>query len=692
MRKPSYVVLCVTLVLGLSACGRGPQSATPSAAAAPTIGIDPEGIDKTVTAGDDFDQYANGAWRAATEIPQDRSSTGTAYKVFTLAEQRQKDLVQGIAASTPASGSDAARISDYYKAFMDETGIESRGLAPLQQQLNAIVAIADKSQLATQLGANLRADVDPLNATNFSTGNLFGLFVTQSLDDPAHHIGYLLQGGLGMPDRDYYLSSDKEMAELRGKYQAYIAAMLKLAGSADAGAQAKAVYALELKIARAHASITDSQDIHKSNNVWTLAQFAQKAPGLDWSAFFKAAGIDDQPQLDAWQPHAITGLSQLVAREPLAAWKAWLSFHLLAENASVLPKAFDDLSFGFFGTAMQGTPQQRERWKRALTQVSNDLGDAVGKAYVAKYFPASARDRIQQLVANLVAVFPARIDQLDWMSAETKQQAKAKVATIRVGVGYPDTWRDYSQLEIRSDDPLGNHQRAVLAEYRHQRAKLGTTPDKNEWWMTPQTVNALNLPLQNALNFPAAILEAPFFDPAADDAANYGSIGAIIGHEISHSFDVLGAEFDAEGRLHNWWTKADAAHFAAAGKALIAQYDAYEALPGLHLRGEQELGENIADLAGLAVAYDAYQKSLGGKPAPVIQGLTGDQRFFMAFAQGWRSKRRDASLRSLVAIDVHAPDRFRVQTVRNIDAWYAAFDVQPNQKLYLAPNGRVKVW
>jgi putative endopeptidase len=691
MRKLLSLAAILSLATGLVACGRGAQPAA-TAAAAPSIGIDLAGIDASVKPGDDFDAHANGTWNKTTEIPADRSSTGTFFKVFALAEQRQQDLVQGIVAGKPAAGSDAARIADYYTAFMDETGIEARGLAPLQAQLAAITAIADRTQLATQLGANLRADVDPLNYTNFATTNLFGLFVTQRLDDASRNIGYLLQGGLGMPDRDYYLSADKSMAELRGKYQAYIGALLKLANVPGAAAQARAVYALEQKIAKAHASIADSQDIHKASTVWSLADFVKQAPGLDWNAFFKAAGLDSQPALDVWQPQATTGLSQLVAREPLESWKAWLTFHLLNASASFLPRAYDDLNFGFFSTALQGTPQQRERWKRALALVGTDLGDAVGKAYVEKYFPASSRERIQQLVGNLIAVFPERIDRLDWMSAETKQKARAKVATIKVGVGYPDVWRDYSQLTIRADDPLGNHQRAQLAEYRHQLAKLGKAPDRNEWWMTPHTVNALNLPLQNALNFPAAILEAPFFDPGADDAANYGSIGAVIGHEIVHSFDNLGAEFDAQGQLRNWWTPADIEHFKAAGKALVAQYNAYEALPGLFLKGEQELGENIADLAGLAVAYDAYQKSLGGKPAPVIEGLSGDQRFFIAYAQSWRDKRREASLRARIATDVHAPAGFRAQTVRNMDAWYAAFDVQPGQKLYLAPAQRVKVW
>jgi putative endopeptidase len=691
MRKLLSLATAITLGLGFTACGRGPQPAV-SAAAAPTIGIDLAGTDATVKPGDDFEAHANGTWRKVTEIPADRSSTGTFYTVFVLAEQRQQELVQGIVVGKPAAGSDPARIADYYTAFMDEAGIEARGLAPLQGQLAAITAIKDRAQLATQLGASLRADVDPLNYTNFATTNLFGLFVTQRLDDASSNIGYLLQGGLGMPDRDYYLSADKSMVELRDKYRAYIGALLQLANLPDAAAQAQAVYELERKIAQAHASIADSQDIHKASTVWPVADFAKQAPGLDWNAFFKAAGLDGQPALDVWQPRATAGLSQLVAREPLESWKSWLTFHLLNASANFLPKAYDDLHFGFFATTLQGTPQQRERWKRALALLGTDLGDAVGKAYVQKYFPPASRERIQQLVANLIAVFPERIERLDWMSPETKQKARAKVATIKVGVGYPDVWRDYSQLSIRTDDPLGNHQRAQLAEYRHQLGKLGKAPDKNEWWMTPHTVNALNLPLQNALNFPAAILEAPFFDPRADDAANYGSIGAVIGHEIVHSFDNLGAEFDAQGQLRNWWTPADIEHFKAAGKALVAQYNAYEALPGLFLKGEQELGENIADLAGLAVAYDAYRKSLGGRQAPVMDGLSGDQRFFIAYAQSWRDKRREASLRARIATDVHAPAGFRAQTVRNLDAWYVAFDVQPGQKLYLAPAQRVKIW
>jgi putative endopeptidase len=665
-----------------------PAAATP---AAPVIGIDLAGIDKSVKPGDDFDQYANGNWRKDAVIPPDRSSTGIFLQVFQKAEQRNADLVKGIAASNPAAGTDERRIADYYTAYMDEATIEKRGLAPLQPELDAIGAIADKAALATYMGSHLRADVDPLNATNYYTDRLFGLFVTQGLEDPAHNMAYLLQGGLGMPNRDYYLSKDAAMVAIRDKYKAYMLALLQQAGVEGAEAKAASIYALEEKIARAQASIVDTQDAHNAQ-VWALGDFATKAPGLDWASYFKAAGLDGQASITAWQPEAITRLSALTASVPLATWQDWARFHAINRSAGLLPKAYADLSFGFYGTTLSGTPQQRERWKRALSAVGGALGDAVGKRYVEKYFPADARAKVQQLVANLVAVFPARIDALDWMSPETKAKAKAKVASLKVGVGYPDTWRDYSGLEIRPDDALGNAQRAQLAEYHHQLAKLGATPDRNEWWMTPQTVNAVNLPLQNALNFPAAILEPPFFDPNADDAANYGAIGAVIGHEISHSFDNLGADFDAEGRMANWWTPADASHFEAAGQQLVAQYNAYEPLPGLHINGEQTLGENIADLAGLEVAHDAYVKSLGGKPAPELQGLSGDQRFFLAFGQAWRSKARDEALRGQVIGDGHSPGRFRAQTVRNIDAWYDAFDAKPGEKLYLAPDQRVRIW
>ncbi|WP_413624308.1 M13 family metallopeptidase [Luteibacter sp. Lutesp34] len=677
-------LLAASIACGLASTG---------ALAAQPSGIDMKGIDRSVQPGDDFDGYANGTWKKTAEIPADRASTGVFLEVFQKAEKRNAELIKAAGEGNPAAGSNERLIADYYKAYMGEAAIEKAGLEPLKPALAKIDAIKDKVGLSTALGAQLRADVDPINATNLDTEHLLGLFVAQGLEDPSRNVPYLLQGGLGMPNRDYYLKNDKDMVEARTKYQAYVQAILTEAGTPDAAAKAKAIVALETKLAQAQQSIVESEDIHKANNPWPRASFATKAPGIDWNAYFKAAGLDDQPTFIVWQPSTVTKFAALVAGEPLDTWKAWLRFHTINENASgLLPKAYDDLAFGFYGKTLTGTPKQRDRWKRGVSRVNVDLGDAVGQIYVKKYFPASSRTEVQDMVKNILKAFDERVDTLDWMSAATKQKAKAKIATIKVGVGYPDTWRDYSGLEVRPDDPLGNHQRAELAEYRHQVAKLGKPVDRDEWWMTPQTVNAVNLPLQNALNFPAAILEAPFFDPKADPAANYGSIGAVIGHEISHSFDNTGAEFDAQGRLANWWTPADEKHFKEAGQRLVEQFNKYEALPGLHINGQQTLGENIADVSGLAIAYAAYKESLGGKPAPVIDGLTGDQRFFLAFAQSWRTKTRDAALRQQVIGDGHAPGQFRAQTVRNLDPWYDAFQPKPGQKLYLDPKQRVRIW
>jgi len=696
MRK--ILPVLVALALAAPAFADTPPTATPPAATlvrtpvAEAGGIDLAGMDTSVKPGDDFNAYANGRWIRETEIPADRSSTGVFFEIFQKAEKRNAEIVKDAGAGNPAPGTPARRIADYYAAFMDDAGIEKRGLAPLKPAFAAIDAIRSKQDLSRAFGAQLRADVDPINATNLSTGHLFGLFVAQGLEDPSHNRAYLMQGGLGMPDRDYYLSDDKEMVAARAKYLAYIGDMLKLAGIADAEAKARAIFDLETKIAKVHASVVDSQDVHKANNPWPLAAFANKAPGIDWPAFFKAASLDRQATVDAWQAQAIVGEAALVGSEPLQTWKDYLVFRELDANAGLLPKAYGDLSFAFYGTTLNGTPKQRDRWKRAIALVNADLGDAVGQVYVAKYFPASSKQRVETMVSNIVAAFDDRVDHLDWMTPPTRAKAKEKIHTLRVSVGYPETWRDYTSLVIRADDPVGNHERAAVFEYRHQLAKLDAPVDKGEWWMTPQTVNAVNLPLQNALNFPAAILEAPFFDPNADDAANYGAIGAVIGHEISHSFDNTGAEFDAQGRMSNWWTPEDQAHFKAATAKLAAQYSAYEPLPGLHINGEQTLGENIADVSGLTAAYLAYRKSLGGKPAPVLHGLTGDQRFFIAFAQAWRSKQRDPALRQQVTTDGHSPAGFRARTVRNIDAWYDAFGPKPGDALYLAPADRVRIW
>ena len=652
-------------------------------------------MDTTVAPGDDFNAYTNGGWAKVTEIPADKASYGPWAVVYDRTLDQTQTLIRELAAGrggTTAGGADGKKIGDFYAAYMDTVGIEKRGLDGIKPQLDSIASIADKAALARAIGGTLRADVDPLNSTNFFTEHLFGLFVTQGLNDPSKNLPYLLQGGLGMPDRDYYLAPAKEMAAVRDAYAKHIETIFTLAGRADATAAAKRVMALETKMALAHASRVESQNV-KIPQTWAAADFATKAPGLDWAAFFDAARLKDAATVIVWHPTATTGLAKLVASEPLDAWKDWLAFHRLNESSAFLPKAFVDARFAFYGKVLSGTPAMRPRWQRGVDITSTALGDAVGKAYVAKHFPPETKAMVQKMVADIVTQFGARVDALTWMTPATKAKAKEKLSTLKVGVGYPETWRDYASLQIRKDDALGNAQRADLFEFTYQLAKLGKPVDKGEWWMTPQTVNAVNIPLQNALNFPAAILQPPFFDAQANAAYNYGSMGAVIGHEISHSFDDQGAQFDAQGRIANWWTKEDAAHFAAAGEALARQFDAYAPFPDLHVRGRQTLSENIADVAGLAASYDAWKASLGGKPAPVYKGFNGEQQFFISFGQSWRTKQREAAMRSQITTDGHAPDEYRAATVRNVDAWYAAFpQIKAGQKLYLEPKERVKVW
>ncbi len=676
--------LTLGAIAGASLLWAGAQASTP--------GIDLEGIDRSVAPGDDFFAYANGAWYKATPIPPDRATYGAGAIVDERTRQRLAELVQEAARGAASASAAERKIGDFYASFMDEAAIEARGLAPVQPKLDAIAAIADGRGLSRALGATLRADVDALNATNFYTDNLLGLWVAQDLDQPSRYLPFLLQGGLDMPERTYYLDPSPQMAETRSKCQAHMARILGLAHVADAQARAARIFDLERRIAEVHVSREDSSDVKKSDNHWTRETFQKVAPGLDWAVFFAAAGLADQQEFVVWHPAALTGISALAASQPLETWKDYLTFHALEHHAAVMPAAFGEEGFAFHGTVLQGTPKRRERWKRAVDATSGALGEAVGEMYVRKYFPPAEKARIEALVRNLIAAFGRRIDGLDWMAAATRAKAKAKLATLEVFVGYPERFRDYSGLEVVRADAYGNAERAEVFEYRRNLAKLGRAVDRAEWVMTPQTVNAVNLPVMNAMNFPAAILQPPFFDPQRPLAMDYGAIGAVIGHEISHSFDDQGALFDESGRLSNWWTESDFAHFRAAADRLVKQYDAYQPLPDLHVKGQQTLSENVADLAGLAVAYDGYHLSLGGKPAPVVQGFTGDQQFFLSFAQGWRQKVREAALRQQVLGDGHAPDEFRADVVRNLDPWYEAFGVRPGQKLYLAPPDRIRVW
>jgi len=670
--------------------------ALPTLVAAPpkpaAQGLDLAGMDRAVRPGDDFYAHANGAWVKGTKIPSDRSSYGVGETVADLTDQRTAALIRAAAASKAPAGSEQRKIGDFFTSYMDEQAIEARGLAPMKPLFQAIDTIQDRPSLARYLGTTLRADVDVLNATNYYTPNLFGLWVAQDLDEPTRYAPFLMQGGLGLPDRSYYLDASEGMATLRQQYLAHLAAMLKLAGRSDVEKRAQAVLDLETGMAQVHASREESGDIQKGNNHWQRAEFATKAPGLDWEAFFAAAGLQQPQVFVVWQPGAFKGLSALTAEVPLETWKDYLTFHALQARAALLPKAVVDQSFAFYGRVLSGTTVQRARWKRAVALTNNALGEVVGKAYVAKYFPASEKARAQKMVANIIAAFRARVEKLDWMSPETKAKAYAKLAALKVGVGYPDRWQDYGGLKVVAGDAFGNVERAERFELERNLKKLGQPIDRTEWVMNPQLVNAVNLPVMNALNFPAAILQPPYFDPKRPMVMDYGSIGAVIGHEISHSFDDSGSLFDATGKLSNWWTPEDLQHFQASASQLAKQFDAYEPLPGLHINGKLTLGENIADVAGLAAAYDAYRLSLGGKEAPKVQGLTGDQQFFLSYAQSWREKTREPRLRQQILTDGHTPSEWRPTTVRNLDAWYEAFQVRPGQTLYLAPADRVRIW
>ncbi len=452
------------------------------------------------------------------------------------------------------------------------------------------------------MGESLRADVDALNNTNFHTPHLFGLWVAPGFNDSDHYTAYLLQGGVQLPDREYYLADSQRMRDIRTKYQAHVSAMLKLAGFTDTDARAERIVQLEHAIAEKHLSLADNDDIHKANNTWTQADFAAKAPGLDWTAYFKGAGLSKQASFIVWQPTAFAGESALVASTPLETWRDWLAYHLIEEYAPVLPKALAEERFAFFGKVLQGTPEQRPRWQRGVTNVNRLLGDDVGQIYAQRYFSPQAKAQVQAMVANIIASFRQRIEALSWMDPSTKAEAQAKLTTLYVGVGYPETWIDYSAYEVKPDDIFGNIWRGSLFKYHSDVARLGAPVDRKEWSMTPQTVNAVNLPLQNALNFPAAVLQPPFFDPLAPAAANYGAIGSVIGHEISHTFDTEGSAFDSKGAVRNWWTPSDLAHFEAAAAKLAAQYDTYKPFPDISLNGKQTLAENIADVAGISAA------------------------------------------------------------------------------------------
>ncbi|MBS1802590.1 MAG: M13 family metallopeptidase [Acidobacteria bacterium] len=645
-------------------------------------------MDKSVRPGDEFYLYANGAWEKNTEMRPDRAVESPASDIYDQHEQKLKDLIDESAKSQDRN---SQRIAALYHSYMDEAAIEAAGTKPVESQLKAIAAISDKHALARALGETLRADVDALNMTNFHTENLFGMWVAPGFDDSDHYHAYLMQGGIVLPDREYYLSDSESMREIRTRYEQHVETILKLAGMDDPDGRAKRVVALEHAIALTHWTLAEDNDVHKANNIWKPADFASKAPGLDWAEYFRAAGLDKQNSFYVWQPSAFTGESALVASTPLDDWKDWLTFHTVEEYASILPKAFADEEFEFWGKTLNGVSVQQPRWRRGVAVVDGHLPSELGRLYVQRHFPPEVKAQVQAMVSNLIAVYRQRLHSITWMAPATKSQAIAKLDSLYVGIGYPDRWEE-ENFEVKADDIAGNLRRSREAKYQRERGLIGTEVDRKRWCMSPQTINAVNLPLQNSLNFPAAILQVPSFDANAPAAANYGAIGAVIGHEISHTFDSEGSAFDSKGRLRNWWTKDDFAHFNGVTDRLARQYDAYKPFPDLALNGKQTLAENIADDAGLAAAYDAYKASLKGQTAPEQDGFNGDQQFYIAYAQSWADKLRPSTLRNEVMTDTHSPGHWRVFEVRNQNEWYKAFDIKPDEKLYLAPEERVQIW
>ena len=680
MFRTTALAALVACAIALSTAAAGQHTSAPDST---------QEIDTSIKPGDDFYRYANGGWLKTAAIPVGQSSFDNRAILAARTSQRVRDLIQEAAAVRPAMGSVAQKVGDYYASFVDQSGSEVKGMAPLDEEMSAIAAIRDKGALSAYLGATLNTEVDGLTG---NADHVFGAWVNQSFTDSAHYVFHLLQGGLGMPDRDDYLDQSAKMAALRGQYQARIAAILKLAGVADSEGKAARVLALEIRIAQAHAPDSDAADVFKQNNPWKRAEFAVKAPGMDWDAYFKAAGVAEEAEFVVWQPSAVTGTAALVGSEDIEVWKDYLRFHLIEHYATVLPKAAAAEHFAFYGTILAGAPQTPERSEDAIAATNAALGQAVGKLYTERYFPPEAKARAQAMVADLMAAYRARIPKLTWMSAETKEKALAKLAALRVDVGYPDTWIDYSTLAIVRGDAFGNMRRAEAFNRAYNLAKLKRPADADEWRIDPQIVGAVIVFSPNTETFSAGILQPPYFDPEGDTASNYGSAGAGMAHEISHSFDELGNIYDAQGRLGKWWSEEDAARYHAAAAKLVAQFSGYCPFSDLCVNGEQVLTENIADLTGLVIAHDAYLLSLKGKEDVVVHGLTGEQRFFLAFAHRWRGAQREDAARRQVKTDTHSPGEYRSDTVRNVDAWYKPFDVKPEDKLYLKPEERAGIW
>ena len=665
------------------ATGTGASSSnTRGAAAIGSFGIDLAARDLSVDPGDDFFQYANGTWAANTEIPADRSRWGTFDMLREKSDEDQRVIIEEIAMAGGAPGSNQQKIADFYNSFLNQDAIDARGMAPVQPELDAIAAL------------NTHEDTIRLIATpGVAVNSPIAVFVGLDERNPDRYITNMTHAGLGMPEREFYRRTDGDFPNLRAAYVAHIERSLALAGLDNAAQRAQAVMALETQIAERHWPRADRRDRDRTYNLKTRAEVRAIAPNFPWDAAFEAGGMGDVQEVVIAELSAMGPLAELFMATPVSTWKSYLSYHLLRGNSAVLPRAVDDEFFDFYGRTLNGQPEQRERWKRAVTAVNGALGEAVGQVYVQRHFPPAAKAQMLELGENMRSSYGQRIDQLSWMSAETKVAAREKLATFRPKIGYPDQWRDYSGLQVSNGDAYGNNKRQQVFDWNFDLARLDRPTDKDEWFMTPQTVNAYYNPVFNEIVFPAAILQPPFFDPNADPAVNYGAIGGVIGHEMGHGFDDQGAKSDAQGVLRDWWNADDVRRFEEVTGRLAAQYEQFEPLPGLNLNGRLTLGENIGDNGGLQVAYHAYTISRGGADAPVLDGVTGDQRFFLGWAQVWRTLMRDEAMRNQVLNGPHSPGIYRCNgTVRNMDAWYAAFDVQPGDDLYLPPEERVTVW
>jgi putative endopeptidase len=648
-------------------------------------GIDVRQFDSSVRAQDDFFTYVNGKWLAATPIPPDRSAWGADYELNERIQPQLRELIEAAASSSAPAGSEAQKIGDFYAGFMDEARLEDLGLKPLDAEMTRIDALAGKQAIPV-----LIAHLQEIGVTV-----PYALDIDQDARNSNVYIAHLSQSGLGLPDRDYYLKDgDARLKAVRDKYVAHVEKMLDLAGDRAAAKNARDILRLETELARAQWTKVQNRDPIKTYNKIEFVKLKTLAPVYDWPSYLTAAMLDGKDiACIVSQPSYIRGFAKVLNNAPLPVWKAYFKWHLLSAHARFLDRKFVTEDFAFKGTVLRGTPENEPRWKRGVKLVEASTGEALGKLYVAQYFPPESKARMTTLVGNLLAAYAESIDTLDWMGSATRAEARTKLAKLTTKIGYPDRWRDYSKLDIVRGDLIGNVMRANRFEYERNVAKLGKPIDRSEWFMTPQTVNAYYNPKMNEIVFPAAYLQPPFFIPTADDAINYGDVGATIGHEISHAFDDEGSQFDGDGNLRDWWTKDDRRRFKAKTKALVAQYNAYSPLSGYHVNGELTLGENIADISGLAIAYKAYRISLAGSDASTIDGLTGDQRFFIGYALSWEDKARDAEVIRRIKVDPHAPEQFRCNgALVNQSAFDAAFGVTPRDKMYLPPDKRVVIW